>query len=151
MDPFSLVMILAVVGLIAWTIISNRRGKKLTTSENDSSHKSVDQRDSAPGDKQSALSSRDETEPEMTVLIKEVAKVRFAITALVRPLLIWATFQLVAGALIGIGVIIILTDPSEFAEGGSVPIVIGGLINLVGIGVAVSSGWRYLRQSARRI
>lgn len=90
-------------------------------------------------------------ETNLTNLFDEVIRTRLAVTAFVRPLLIWVTFQIFAGVFIGIGLIIFLADPAGFSEGGFVPVIIGSLINLVGLIVAVSSGWSHLKMSTQKI
>lgn len=143
MDPISLLIILAAVGLIVGVIVRTRK-KKIATA--------VGSEGISNGNLTSApVSSVPSSEkPNTEILVSEIQKVKFAVAALVRPVLIWATFQLAAGFFIGIGLIIFLTEPQSFADGGFIPLVIGGLINLVGILVAVSSGWKYLARAGIR-
>lgn len=143
MDPISLLVILAVVGLIVAVIVRTRKKKTATVFGTEGVPSGT-----LPSVPVSSSSSSEELNSE--VLVSEIKKVKFAVAALVRPVLIWATFQLAAGFFIGIGVIIFLTDPAAFGDGGFVPLVIGGLINFVGILVAVSSGWTYLARAGVR-
>lgn len=145
MDPISLLVILAAVGLIVGVIVRSRKKKNSTSNvvgtEGISSEGESSELASSPTSNESVSDE---------LLVSEIRKVKFAVAALVRPALIWATFQLAAGFFIGIGLIIFLTDPGAFADGGFVPVVIGGLINFVGILVAVSSGWTYLAKAGVR-
>ena len=140
MDPISLLVILAVVGLIVGVIVRTRKKKTATVAGSEGMP--IGTPTTAP-----VSSSSSSEDPNVEVLVSEIRKVKLAVAALVRPVLIWATFQLAAGFFIGIGVIILLTDPGAFGDGGFVPLVIGGLINFVGILVAVSSGWTYLARA----
>lgn len=145
MDPISLLIILAVVLLIVGVIVRSRKKKNSTSTV-------VGAEGISSGDESSELASSPTSSEggREEVLVSEIRKVKFVVAALVRPVLIWATFQLAAGFFIGIGLIIFLTDPGAFGDGGFVPVVIGGLINLVGILVAVSSGWSYLARAGVR-
>ena len=140
MDPIALLIILAAVGLIVGAIVRTRKKKTATLAGNEGISNGTFT--SMP-----VSSSSSSEDPNVEVLVSEIRKVKLAVAALVRPVLIWATFQLAAGFFIGIGLIIFLTDPGAFGDGGFVPLVIGGLINLVGILVAVSSGWTYLARA----
>ena len=143
MDPISLLIILAAVGLIVGVIVRTRKKKSATVAGSEGM--SIGTPTSAP-----VSSSSSSEDPSVEVLVSEIRKVKLAIAALVRPVLIWATFQLAAGFFIGIGLIIFLTDPGAFGDGGFVPLVIGGLINLIGTLFAVSSGWTYLARAGVR-
>lgn len=143
MDPISLLIILAAVGLIVGVIVRTRKKKSATVAGSEGMP--IGTPTSAP-----VSSTPSSEDPNVEVLVSEIRKVKLAIAALVRPVLIWATFQLAAGFFIGIGLIIFLTDPGAFGDGGFVPLVIGGLINLIGTLVAVRSGWTYLARAGVR-
>ena len=142
MDPFSLLMILLVVGLVVWLIFQNRRRAKSgpSTSPSSSPARTSVQEESVPPSPTSGAS-------DIRNLDKEVIRLRHAVTAIVRPLLLWATFQIAAGVFFGIGMIISFSEPGGFADGGFVPVLIGAFINFVGIIAAVSAGWKHLSYS----
>lgn len=142
MDPFSLLIILLVVGLVVWLIFQNRKRAKSGPSNSASSSpaSTAVQEESvtpSPTSGASDIGSRD----------REVIRLRHAVTAIAKPLLIWANFQIAAGVFFGIGMLVLFDDPAGFATGGFVPVLIGAFINLLGIIVAVIAGWRHLSLS----